>query len=277
MWAERVFQKLVWLGQRVPAPLRIALTRLPMAAWLRQLSQMPRGGPVIVRLNGLLRGYRMRLDLRAGHRRFALGTYEPEIAALIQTTLQRGEIAMDIGANIGYFTLLMARQVGPAGRVIAFEPLPSVYAALCENLRLNDLHWAQAECRAVADHDGEARIWSEAGNPLSFTARLAEEGDLVVPTVSIDRYIEVADLARLDFVKIDVEGAEDAVIRGMTDTLQKIRPVVLLEIHANDGRESEGLRRLKEAGYKLMRAEKDGLLPCDTRTRREHVVGWWRS
>lgn len=55
---------------------------------------------------------------------------------------------MDVGANIGYFTLLMARQVGPGGRVIAFEPLPTVYSVLCENLRLNELHWAKAECKA---------------------------------------------------------------------------------------------------------------------------------
>jgi FkbM family methyltransferase len=66
------------------------------------------------------------------------------------------ETVLDIGANIGYLTVLMAHKVGPAGRVIAFEPVPSVYARLCENLELNDLHHVQAERLAVADGEGQS-------------------------------------------------------------------------------------------------------------------------
>lgn len=219
-------------------------------------------------------GYRMLLDVRAGHRRYALGTYEPEIAALIQSTLKGGETVMDVGANIGYSTLLMARQVGPTGRVIAFEPLPTVFELLRENLRLNNLLWAHAECKAVTDHDGETRMQSESGNPLSLTSCVAEEGDFVVATVSIDRYVETAGLMRLDLVKIDVEGAEDVVVQGMAKSLQKFRPVVLVEIHASDGRKSEALERLEGTGYRLSRVDPTGPSPCDTRARGGHVIGW---
>ena len=100
---------------------------------------------VVVELSGPLAGYRMRLDMRAGHRRYALGTYEPEVTALILSMLKNGKTALDIGANIGYFTLLMAHLVGLKGRVIAFEPFPLVYNLLQENLCLNNLAWTQAE------------------------------------------------------------------------------------------------------------------------------------
>jgi FkbM family methyltransferase len=260
------------MGQRLPARLRIALTRSPGAAWLRRLSQMPRSGAAIVLLNGALSGYRMRLDMRAGHRRYALGTYEPEVVALIQSTLQGGETVMDIGANIGYFTLLMAHRVGAAGRVIAFEPVPSVYAVLCENLRLNACSQAQAECKAVADVEGTGAMQSDLNNPLSFVGQLSDVGELAVPLVSIDRYVETAGLQKLDLVKIDVEGAEDRVIRGMTKTLKTLHPTVLVEIHANDGRTSEGLKRLQEAGYRLTRVEPAELAPCDALARGGYVL-----
>jgi len=268
--ATSIFVRLV---QKIPISWRIKLTRSSAANWLRRLTLLPLAhGLVVVDLSGPLVGYHMRLDMRAGHRRYALGTYEPEVAALIQSTLRGGETVMDIGANVGYFTLLLAHRVGSAGRVIAFEPLPSVYAVLCENLRLNGLTWVEAEYRAVSDHDGETRMRSESSEPLPFTARLAEDGDLVVPTVSIDRYVEVNQIPRLDFVKIDVEGAEDAVIRGMNATLQKFRPVILIEVHANNGQESEGLLRLQEAGYRLTRVDPAGLSPCDTLSRGGHVL-----
>jgi FkbM family methyltransferase len=131
-----------------------------------------------------------------------------------------GETVLDIGANIGYFTLLMARRVGPTGKVIAFESVPSVYNVLCENLRLNGFNQVQAECKAVADVLGQGAMQSDLNNPLSFIGRLSERGDSTVPLVNIDRYVETAGLERLDFVKIDVEGAEDTVIRGMTKTLR---------------------------------------------------------
>jgi FkbM family methyltransferase len=215
----------------------------------------------------------MRLDMRAGHRRYALGTYEPEVSSLIQSHLGGGETVLDIGANIGYFSLLMAHMVGPTGRVIAFEPFPPVYAMLCENLQLNNLYWVQAERMAVADREGEMRIQSEPDNPLSSTVRLSESGDLTVSLISLDHYAQTAGLTRVDFAKIDVEGAEDSVVRGVTKTLETFHPVVLVEIHSNDGGESEGLSKLKELGYQLKRLEDGEWVSCDTSARSGHVVG----
>jgi FkbM family methyltransferase len=266
--AERISRALIKLGQIIPAPLRVALTQSPAAAWLRRLSLLPlTKGQVVVVLGEPLAGLRMCLDMRSGHRRYALGTYEPEICALIQSRLRGGETVLDIGANIGYFTLLMARRVGPSGRVIAFEPVPSVYGVLNENLRLNGCDWALAECMAVAEVEGEGTMLVEANNPLSFTGQLSECGDMTVPLVTIDRYMERSGLEKLDFAKIDVEGAETRVLQGMTSTLRRWRPRILVEIHARDGQESETLLRLKEIGYRLSRLEAKDWMPCDTRAR----------
>lgn len=264
---------MIWLGQKLPLSWRVALTQWPAAAWLRRLSLLPMTkGQVVVMLCGPLIGYRMKLDMRSGHRRYALGTYEPEVCALIQSHLRRGETAIDIGANIGYFTLLMAHMVGPAGRVIAFEPVASVYAVLCENLRLNRCDQVHVECKAVADVEGQGAMQSDLSNPLSFIGRLSERGDLTVPLVNIDRYVETAGLERLDFVKIDVEGAEDRVIRGMTKTLKRLHPTVLLEIHSNNNMESGALSLLHTAGYKFSRLGVHGLVMCDTYARGGHVL-----
>jgi hypothetical protein len=109
--------------------------------------------------------------------------------------------------------------------------------------------------------------------PLSFTSRLAESGDLAVPAISVDHYVESTGLARIDFIKIDVEGAEDTVIRGMTNTLQVFHPDVLVEIHGNEGNKSKSLVRLQEAGYELKKVERTGLVPFVATTQVGHVLG----
>jgi FkbM family methyltransferase len=150
----------------------------------------------------------------------------------VYSLLRNGGTAFDIDTNIGYSTLLMAHLVGSKGCVVVFEPFLPVYSLLQENLLLNNLTWAQSECLAVADVAGEARMQSDQTNPLSFVTHLSEKGDLVVSTTSVDKYLESRKLSGLDFIKIDVEGAEDAIIRGMIRTLGSLRPAVLVGIHA---------------------------------------------
>jgi hypothetical protein len=103
-------------------------------------------------------------------------------------------------------------------------------------------------------------------------SKLFENCDFTVPVISIDYHVESTGLARIDFIKIDVEGAEDTVIRGMTNTLQVFHPDVLVEIHANDGSESEALDRLQAAGYQLKRVQSVAPSLCDTRARGGYVL-----
>ena len=272
-----VFKLLINMTQKLPPSWRLALAQSPKAAWLRRLSQVSDGdGDAVVELSAPLAGYRMRLSMRAGHRRFALGTYEPDVCAVIQSH-RHGETMMDIGANVGYFTLLMAQHAGRDGQVIAFEPVPGVHALLCENLRLNNCTQARAERMALADVESSETMYSERDSPVPFTARLADDGDCRVTVGTVDRYVEAAGMKKLDFVKIDVEGAEDRVIRGMTRTLRTFRPDILVEIHRDDGTPSEALERLHEMGYELSRLGRNGQTPCGTRAEGGHVAAVWRA
>jgi FkbM family methyltransferase len=274
-----VFKVLIGITQRLPPSWRLALAESPRMAWLRRMSQVSAGDrDAVVGLSAPLAGYRMRLKMRGGHRRFALGTYEPEVCEVIQSR-RPGETMLDIGANVGYFTLLMARYAGRQGKVIAFEPIPAVHALLSENLRLNNCTQVRAECMALADVEasGTMRSEPEPDSPVPFTARLADDGDCEVTVGTVDGYVEAAGLKRLDFVKIDVEGAEDRVIRGMTRTLRTFSPDILVEIHRDDGTPSETLERLREMGYELSRLDRTGQAPCGTHAEGGHVVAVRRA
>jgi len=106
--SKTVASILVGLLQKLPPSWWVALTQSPAANWLRRLSLLTFAqGLVTADLNRPLIGYQMRLDMHAGHRRFVLGTYEPEVSQVIQSLLKNGGTALDIGANIGYFTHLI--------------------------------------------------------------------------------------------------------------------------------------------------------------------------
>ena len=230
---------LIWLGNKLPYSCRNRLTYSAAANWFRRVSLLAFGhGLVLTDLSGPLFGFKMKLDLQAGHRRYALGTYEPDISSLLRSRLKPGMVAMDIGANIGFFTLLMANLVGTVGRVIAFEPFPPVYTLLEENIRINNLKWVIVECLAIADVEGSARMKTDPTNEYSFITQLSDVGDLNVTTTSVDIYFVSKKFTRLDFIKIDVEGVEDIVVKGMAHVLKNVRPAVLVEIHTNDGHES---------------------------------------
>jgi FkbM family methyltransferase len=103
-------------------------------------------------------GYRMELHLHdwVDQHIYATGSYEDDTGRVIAALVGPGDCAIDLGANIGYFTLLLARRVGPAGRVIAFEPAPATRLRLRRNLQLNAVANVEVREEAISDHDGQA-------------------------------------------------------------------------------------------------------------------------
>jgi FkbM family methyltransferase len=178
-------------------------------------------------------GVPMQVDITTGMGRlhyFHGEPYEPELAAAIAGTLTRGDVFLDIGANIGFFTALAGVIVGDTGRVIAFEPHPDAASRLRETLAQNALGPSIDIVQAVAgDVDGSTRLFFPADSVLSTTdpARSPLAGHYTfdrwadVPSVTVDRWFaEHADLLpRLRAVKIDVEGTETEVLAGMERTL----------------------------------------------------------
>lgn len=177
----------------------------------------------------------------ARHRRRILAgrTHEPDVAKALARLIKPGDVCADVGANYGLLSAVMARRTGPRGRVYAFEPHPNNVIKLRRTLaNCGLINRVIVEAAAVSDgsadtvslhagrehHDAE---WNIVGRDANGTPTNAEFN---IPAVSLDQYF--ARTTRLDLVKIDVEGAEALVLEGMRDVLARLRPTLLVELHA---------------------------------------------
>jgi FkbM family methyltransferase len=139
--------------------------------------------------------------------------------------LRPGDEFWDVGANIGYFTLLAGVLVGSAGKVRAFEPLPTTFRMLERNVSLNPALPIEAHAVALAADD--ARAWFTADMDVSNRLTTDKRGDVVQVVVSrVDAWPSAAPT----FVKVDVEGAELEVLRGAESTVRRCRPVLQVEL-----------------------------------------------
>lgn len=195
-------------------------------------------------VRGPLRGTRWLLASRGKTLRVLLGSYEPEQTALFVRHVRPGGTFLDVGAHVGFYTLLGSRLVGGDGRVWAFEPDPTNAHHLREHARINRLSNVHVEEAAVAAAEGTARFGGGSG---SGTGRLTEAGEVAVRTVALDPLCARHGLDP-SAIKIDVEGAETAVIEGATETIGRARPVIFLSTHGREVHErSVGL--LRDLGY----------------------------
>jgi FkbM family methyltransferase len=180
---------------------------------------------------------------------YLLGASEPDLQRAFEQHVRPGDVVYDIGANVGFFALLGARLATPTGHVYAFEPMDANVRSLRRNLELNDVRHADIVQAAVSDSQGRLRM-SRGYNQA--TGHLAEVGDdlLEVTTTTVDAFV-AAGHRRPSVVKIDVEGAEDRVLEGMRATLSDHRPVVLCELHYEDGdpRRAAITDLLRDVGY----------------------------
>ena len=233
-----------------PAPMlqrlqRAAANNSRTSRLLKRVSGRISGGPQTIG-SGPAEG--MVIDVAGSRPSYILGTAEPEVRDFLASHLKPGGSFYDLGANIGYFTLVGASLVGPAGAVRSYEPFPANLAALRRNVELNALSNVVIVPAAVADRAGEARF--EVG-PTDQDGRIGE-GDLVVRTVSIDDEL-ASGAPPPTVVKIDVEGAEGKVLEGMSATLRDRRPIVLCELHEDpfDLDAHPVARALAAHGYEL--------------------------
>jgi len=174
--------------------------------------------------------------------------------------LQSGAVAIDVGANLGEWTIPLARTVGAAGRVLAVEPTPRSAAALEATLAANALRHAEVIRCAVSDHDGNAEFAVPvvtSARTDTGTARLGPVGAgyerLNVSLRSLDSLVAERRLDRVDLIKIDVEGHERQVLDGAETILRRHRPALVIET----GHEAEGDRpaihdRLHGLGYRML-------------------------
>lgn len=180
--------------------------------------------------------------------------YDIALSEAIVRLLPRSGVAVDVGANLGYATCLMARLVGTGGRVWSFEPNPALHARLTGNISANGhMPRVTLSFAAASDHSGTASLiipeWNAQNEGLSHLADVGDAGTegVEVALVTLD---DVIDAPSIDLLKIDVEGHELSVLRGADRLLSQGRVRdILFEEHG--GREAETIMVLKAAGYEV--------------------------
>lgn len=182
---------------------------------------------------------------------FWYGYYSRDIVLLLNKLLKPGMVAVDVGANIGEITMAAANRVGPSGKVFAFEPMSPLFARLQEHVESNNLDQVTTVQCGLSDQTGSAQLFSASetfhdgtehkglGTLYSSTARATPSEIIKIDT--LDRFIEDNDLAQVDLIKIDVEGAELPVLKGASNVLGRFHPYLIIEIQDEAS---------EQAGYK---------------------------
>jgi FkbM family methyltransferase len=212
-----------------------------------------REGAVRTVLFGPSRGLKYRIF--AAGRAPIYGGWERQAQRLMTEHIRPGHVVLDVGANAGIHTLLMARLASPRGHVYAFEPHPSIYRALVSNVALNGQQAVVTPLPlALADATGRTTFYSGAhGGAGHLAGAGAPEGDEIpVETITLDEFVFGRTKRLPDFLKIDVEGAEGRVLDGGQRVLRASRPTMLIDLHTPEQDVAVG-RFLDDLGYAAYR------------------------
>lgn len=186
--------------------------------------------------NGIVKG--LKFNTGESCPELALGTYEVPIQNIFAQHLKPGDVFYDIGANVGFFSIVAAKLVGQNGKVYAFEPGTNNANAIRHNAQLNNFSQIEIIEKAVSDTSGQGRLLlaKYSGGHALATADAPPDlaGEVTVDLVSIDDLIAQNKIAPPNFVKIDVEGAELDVLKGMKETIKNHQPTIIYEVDDGD-------------------------------------------
>ena len=205
------------------------------------------------RNSAVAHGFPIELDPEDSLGLSLFGTFEPQETALVQSVVKSGDFVVDLGAHIGYYTLLFSKLVGPLGRVIAFEPAPDFCAILRRNVSTNGLTNVTIENAAVGatSHAGVLHL---SANALDrYTEGRSGSETVPIEVVALDNYFPAG--IKIDLLKIDIQGAEAAALRGMERVLAQSPNVrILMEFWPRGIRRAGGdpealLAHLKSLGF----------------------------
>lgn len=261
------FRLLCWLGRRIGKPPgweRIVRKLAPPESWVGVADLgLIRDGTLFLAQPAVPLGWYVVL----------FGSFEPELRDVFRAVLRPDAVAIDVGANVGWHTLLMARLVGEGGRVLAVEANPSVRGRLQENLSINGFRHVDivpcvlAEAERTVTFHAPAVDDPDAGNGHVVTDDAMPRADVVsMQARPLDRIVAEAALARVDLVKIDVEGFEWPVLQGAEQTLARFRPHVVFEFDVAYAARGGGSAAViadffKRHRYRLFAVQRDWLEP----------------
>jgi len=165
---------------------------------------------------------------------FWYGYYEKGLGIILKKFVKPGDIFLDIGANIGYFSLLVANNI-PTAKVISFEPVNDLFQKLRNNISINDFKNITAINAAVGEVNEERELFLSGSDNLGMSSFQQPENFSgkreMVKVVTIDEWFKRAGLAKIDIIKLDVEGSEFAALKGMKEVSQNFKPIIIVEIN----------------------------------------------
>ena len=181
---------------------------------------------------GPLQGFRMWTDWTR-YRGYIYGNWEPVATQAIISNAKRGMCVFDIGAHLGYYSLLLAKCVGPVGQVVSFEASPGNFCTLQKNVLINKLKNIELINLAVFSKSGTIGMSvspTDASSGDWSISRQTDGDSIQVQTISLDQFCQAKSVSP-HFLKIDVEGAEYDVLIGGRETIGECRPTMLIELH----------------------------------------------
>jgi FkbM family methyltransferase len=247
----------------LPQPVKQVIYRCkPLARLLRRrLNQSAPHG--LTRVNiaaGGLRGMQFVLDLQT-EKDYWLGTYEPDLQRTARDFIRQGMTIYDVGANIGYLSLLFARLAGEAGQVFAFEALPENVKRLQENIGLNKMesHISVVPAAVVGTsrrvefliHASGAmgKALGSAGREEGYNKKIEVEG------ITLDDFVFVQKHPKPDVIKMDIEGGEVLAVQGMQRLMRETMPILLMETHGKTSAHAVW-QALSDNGYHIARMKR---------------------
>ena len=231
VWGLAQFRAVSAFGSMVRLPLKLVPKGIEIRIW-----------------SGPMRGLRWISDSSSAT--CWMGVYESDKQRVFGKIVKPGQVFFDLGANVGFYTLLGSLLVGNGGRVIAFEPASRNISYLRRHLAINRIANCEVLEAAVSSKDGTA-LFDVAHLPVSghISHRATESGYQVV-TVAIDRLVHEGAIPGPNVIKCDIEGGEYDALLGASNTLKEYRPIVLLATHGADIH-VRCCQLLRDHGYRL--------------------------
>ncbi len=187
-----------------------------------------------------------------------LGSYERNQQILLEKYVKEGDVIFDVGAHVGFYTLLGSLLVGDSGQFVAFEPVPRNLTYLKKHLQINSVSNVAIVEAAVSNDDGCGRLLS---GPSSSMWHIDAQGELDVQTVSLDELVLNAKIPPPNLIKMDIEGAEVLALNGSAKVISEFHPVFVLSTHGIDVHQ-RCCRFLESAGYRLFPIGQTSLDEC---------------
>lgn len=198
------------------------------------------------------------------------GVYEPETSIFLLDNVKEGDVFLDVGAHFGYFSLFASELVGPTGKVVSIEAMPTTYSMLSKNINSNNKRNVQTFQFAAGNESGQVQFRDYGVINSSLNTFVASRGVLNgnvanfssvnVETKRIDKFFNDECLPHPQFVKIDAESSEHLVLEGMASILENDHPpVLLIEMGGGDSNEDSRARAIYQSldkyGYQLFKIE----------------------